>query len=99
MNHLLLEYFAEVEGFGLLIGEIDDILLFLFFDAPLHEPSGNVCESCDFVLVLVFEGGDEALQASANSVLALVHQVLGLPEEVSLYLGLDRCEGELFLYC
>ena len=78
MNHLLLEYFAEVEGFSLLIGEINNILLFLFFDAPLDEPSRNVCESCDFVLVLVFEGGYEALQASADSVLALVHQVLGL---------------------
>ena len=78
MNHLLLEYLAEVEGFGLLIGEIDDILLFLFFYAPLHEPSRNVGESCYFILVLVFEGGDEALQAGADSVLALVHQVLGL---------------------
>ena len=61
MNHLLLEYIAKVERFILVIREIDDIFLFLFFDAPLHKSSRDIGECCNLIFVFIFEGGDETL--------------------------------------
>lgn len=39
MNHLLFEDLRDIERLTLLIGKIDNILLFFLLYAPLYEPS------------------------------------------------------------